>query len=117
MASLVNYSTETFSQFLSLTKPRVNFLIVFCAMIGMVMAWYQTPQHSFSLSLFIYASVGIGMVSGAAAAVNCLIERQIDSKMARTAWRPLPSGTLTVFQTLFFASILGVSGFIVLATL
>ena len=116
MASLVNYSTETFSQFLSLTKPRVNFLIVFCAMIGMIMAWYQTPQYSFSLSLFIYASLGIGMVSGAAAAVNCLVERQIDSKMARTAWRPLPSGALTALQTLFFASILGVSGFIVLAT-
>jgi protoheme IX farnesyltransferase len=59
------------------------------------------------LGILINATVGITLVAGAAAAINCLVEQHIDAKMARTAWRPLPSGTLTPFQTLVFSGILG----------
>lgn len=59
------------------------------------------------LAVFLAATIGITLVAGAAAAVNCLVEQHIDAKMARTAWRPLPSGTLTPFQTLVFSGILG----------
>jgi protoheme IX farnesyltransferase len=59
------------------------------------------------MGVFLAATIGITLVAGAAAAVNCLVEQHIDAKMARTAWRPLPSGTLTPFQTLVFSGILG----------
>jgi protoheme IX farnesyltransferase len=52
-------------------------------------------------------TLGITLVAGAAAAINCLVESHIDAKMARTAWRPLPSGTLTVRQTIAFSVVLG----------
>ena len=116
MASVINLSSRGFFQFLNLTKPRVNMLIVFCAMIGMFMAWNTGASQPFSLQLFFWATLGIAMLSAAAAVVNCLIEKQIDAKMARTAWRPLPSGNLTANQTLVFAIILGASGFTVLIT-
>ena len=116
MASVINSSSRNLFQFLHLTKPRVNMLIVFCAMIGMFMAWNTEASQPFSLQLFFWATLGIAMLSAAAAVVNCLIEKQIDAKMARTAWRPLPSGNLSINQTLIFAILLGATGFILLFT-
>ena len=116
MASVINLSSRDLFQFLNLTKPRVNMLIVFCAMIGMFMAWNTEASQPFSLQLFFWATLGIAMLSAAAAVVNCLIEKQIDAKMARTAWRPLPSGNLSINQTLIFAILLGATGFILLIT-
>ncbi len=90
-------------QYLALTKPRVVLLITFCAVIGM----FLSTSGWVPLAVFLAATIGITLVAGAAAAVNCLVEQHIDAKMARTAWRPLPSGTLTPFQTLVFSGILG----------
>ena len=90
-------------QYLALTKPRVVMLISFCAVIGMALS---TPGWV-PLGILINATLGITLVAAAAAAINCLDEQHIDAKMARTAWRPLPSGTLTPFQTLVFSGILG----------
>jgi protoheme IX farnesyltransferase len=85
-------------------------------MIGMFMAWNTEASQPFSLQLFFWATLGIAMLSAAAAVFNCLIEKQIDAKMARTAWRPLPSGNLSINQTLIFAILLGATGFILLIT-
>jgi protoheme IX farnesyltransferase len=90
-------------QYYVLTKPRVNLLILFCAVIGMLLAQPTLAP----IDTLVYGTLGIGFVAGAAAAVNCLVESHIDAKMARTAWRPLPSGTLTVPQTLVFSGLLG----------
>jgi protoheme IX farnesyltransferase len=62
------------------------------------------------LGLLLAATLGIGLVSGAAAAFNCLIEQQIDARMARTRGRPLPTGQVTSKQTVVFASLLGSIG-------
>jgi protoheme IX farnesyltransferase len=97
-------------QYYVLTKPRVNVLIIFCAVIGMLLAQPTLAP----LDRLVWATIGIGLVAGAAAAVNCLVESHIDAKMARTAWRPLPSGTLTVSQTLVFSGLLGGLGMWVL---
>ena len=89
--------------FLSLTKPRVVSLIVFCAVIGMLLAapgWVRP-------GLLAAATLGIWMVAGAAAAVNCLVEQKLDALMSRTRWRPLPRGELTSTETLIFAGIVG----------
>jgi heme o synthase len=89
--------------FFALTKPRVVSLIVFTAVIGMLLA---TPGMV-PLSILLAATLGIALVAGAAAAVNCLVEQKIDAVMQRTRWRPLPRGELTALQTMIFAGALG----------
>ena len=61
------------SQFYALTKPRVVQLIVFCALIGMVLAVPGAPRWA-DVSLALVACVGIWLVAGAAAASNCIVE-------------------------------------------
>jgi protoheme IX farnesyltransferase len=89
--------------FLSLTKPRVVSLIVFTAVIGMFLA----APGMVPLQVLIAGTLGIALVAGAAAAVNCLVEQKIDAVMKRTRWRPLPRGELSALQTLVFAGALG----------
>jgi protoheme IX farnesyltransferase len=105
-------------QFLQLTKPRVVSLIVFTAVIGMFLA---VPAESLLLPSFwwaaVSATIGIGMVAGAAAAVNCLVEQKIDAVMARTRARPLPMGTITSAETLAFAGVVGGVGLAILHAL
>ena len=93
------------SQFYALTKPRVVQLIVFCALIGMVLAVPGVPSLA-DLRVAAIASLGIWLVAGAAAAFNCLVEKHIDAKMKRTAWRPTARGELSDRQTLVFATAL-----------
>jgi protoheme IX farnesyltransferase len=85
-------------------------LIVFCAVIGMLLS----VDGLVPWQPLILGTLGIALVSGAAAAMNCLVESHIDAKMARTAWRPLPSGQLTVPQTVFFSLLIGGLGMAVL---
>ncbi|HUG78649.1 MAG TPA: heme o synthase [Burkholderiales bacterium] len=89
--------------FYALTKPRVVSLIVFTAVIGMFLA---TPGMV-PVQILLAATLGIALVAGAAAAVNCLVEQNIDALMLRTRWRPLPSGELSSVQTLAFAGVVG----------
>ena len=96
-------------QFYALTKPRVVQLIVFCAVIGMLMATPGMPSAA-DLGLALAATVGIWLVAAAAAAFNCLVEQRIDARMARTAWRPTARGQLTNAQTLTFSSLLCAAG-------
>jgi protoheme IX farnesyltransferase len=93
-------------QFYVLTKPRVVQLIVFCAVIGMLLAEPGLPEWKLALA----ATVGIWLVAAAAAAFNCLVEQQIDAKMARTAWRPTAKGQLTNAHTLTFSAVLCAAG-------
>ncbi|GAB4398082.1 MAG: heme o synthase [Rhodoferax sp.] len=92
-------------QYYVLTKPRVVQLIVFCALIGMVLAVPGVPTWA-DVQLAMIASVGIWLVAAAAAAFNCLIEKRIDARMKRTAWRPTARGELGDRQTLMFSLIL-----------
>jgi protoheme IX farnesyltransferase len=98
-------------QFLQLTKPRVVSLIVFTAVIGMFLA---VPGEQLSSPRFwtaaLFATLGIALVAGSAAAVNCLVEQKIDAVMARTRGRPLPMGTITSQETLMFSGAVGGAG-------
>ena len=97
-------------QFLALAKPRVVSLIVFCAVIGMFLAVPGLPNPG----VVFAATVGIALVAGAAAVINCLVEQKIDARMQRTRARPLPSGVLTSRQTLLFATLVGGAGLLIL---
>ena len=100
---------SVFSQFYALTKPRVIQLIVFCALIGMVLAVPGVPSWS-EVQVALMACVGIWLVAAAAAAFNCIVEKGIDAKMKRTAWRPTAKGELNDRQTLIFSASLCAAG-------
>ena len=93
----------------ALTKPRVLQLIVFCALVGMVMAVPRVPTLN-EIQRAILACVGIWLVAGAAAAIHCLDEKEIDAKMKRTSWRPTAQGQVDGFLTLLFSSALCAAG-------
>lgn len=97
-------------QFYRLTKPRVVSLIVFTAVIGMFLA----VPGAVPLNALIFGTIGIALVAGAAAAVNCLVEQKIDSVMARTRGRPLPRGEVSSPETLFFLALIGGGGLFIL---
>ena len=101
------------AQYWALTKPRVTQLAVFCAVIGMFLATPDLPDWK----IVVAATVGIWLLAGAAFAVNCLVEREIDSRMARTARRPMARGEITVAQTLVFSGVIGGIGMSVLYNL
>lgn len=104
---------NVFQQFYALTKPRVIQLIVFCAWIGMILAIPGLPSGAQWLQMAV-ACVGIWLVAGAAAAFNCIIEKSIDAKMKRTAWRPTAKGELSDGQTFAFSAVLCALGSVVL---
>jgi protoheme IX farnesyltransferase len=105
MTAMTAPMASRFSQFYALTKPRVVQLIVFCAFIGMVLAVPGLPTLA-DWGQMAVASFGIWLVAGAAAVFNCLVEKSIDAKMRRTAWRATAKGELSDLQTLSFAAIL-----------
>ncbi|MEP7206392.1 MAG: heme o synthase [Casimicrobiaceae bacterium] len=108
--STLSLHDDRLRQFLALTKPRVVSLIVFTAVIGMFLATPELPP----LTALVFGTLGIGLVAGAAAAINCLVEQKIDAVMLRTRHRPLPRGELGNSETLLFASIVGGLGLLML---
>ncbi|MYN15342.1 protoheme IX farnesyltransferase [Rugamonas sp. FT107W] len=106
-------SVSRASQYWALTKPRVTQLAVFCAVIGMFLASDGMPDWR----LLVAATVGIWLLAGAAFAVNCLAEREIDARMARTARRPMAMGDISVMQTVVFATVIGGAGMWILYAL
>ena len=92
-------------QYNALTKPRVIQLIVFCALIGMALAIPGLPNVDEWMRI-VWACLGIWLVAGAAAAFNCLVEKTLDAKMRRTAWRPTATGQLSDVQALLFSVLL-----------
>ena len=98
--------SQRIAGFFELCKPRVNSLIVFTAMIGMLLPSRELPP----LWPFVIASIGIGLVAFAAAAINCLVERTIDALMARTRARATARGEASAAETLTLALLLGSAG-------
>ncbi len=93
------------SQYWAVTKPRIVALIVFTAVIGMLLA--IRPGEAWPWSRLLAGSIGIWMAAASAAAINHLLDSRIDKLMARTAERPLATGTLRPGQVLGFALLLG----------
>ena len=110
MSTLPATHTPLLRQYLVLTKPRVTQLAVFCAIIGMFLASPGLPDPGIVLA----ATIGIWLLAAAAFAVNCLIEREVDSRMLRTARRATASGSISNARVLVFSGILGSLGILVL---
>lgn len=108
-SATVSSTGSRLRQFHALTKPRVLQLIVFCALIGMVLALPGAPDAA-QLGRMALACAGIWLVAASAAAFNCLVEQRIDASMQRTAWRPTARGQISKRQTLLFSALLCAAG-------
>ncbi|NOH95714.1 protoheme IX farnesyltransferase [Vibrio sp. 99-70-13A1] len=96
--------------YLTLTKPKVVALMLLTALVGMCLA----VPSGLPLKETVFGLIGIGLMAGAAAAFNHLIDSKIDAKMTRTRRRPLPSGELSSYSVFGFATVIGVVGFAIL---
>ncbi|MEE4174599.1 MAG: heme o synthase [Xanthomonadales bacterium] len=101
---------ETWRQYFELTKPKVVYLIVFTAVVGMLLATPGLPP----LSALLAGTLGIGLAASSAAAINHLLDQRIDAIMVRTKDRPLPQGELTEARVLIFALALGMLSMLIL---
>jgi len=97
--------------YLSLCKPRVVALMLLCATVGMFLA----STEMVPLELLIITNIGIALVAGSAACVNHVVDARIDAEMARTAWRPIAQGRVSVSSAILFSAITGSAGIAILA--
>lgn len=94
------------SQYYNLTKPKVVFLIVFTAMVGMLLA----TDGAVPLDIFVFGLLGIGLAAASGAAINHVVDEHIDRIMERTRNRPIASGELDQKSALIFALGIGALG-------
>jgi protoheme IX farnesyltransferase len=103
-------AAASWRDYLELTKPRVVALIVLTAVIGTLLAAPGLPP----LDALVFGNLGIALAAASAAAINHVLDRRIDVRMARTRKRPLPSGHLAPAQALGFALLLGLASMVIL---
>lgn len=97
---------HTAGQYLELTKPRIVLLTAFCAVIGMVLA----TDSAVPWRILVLGTLGISLLAGAGFTLNCLVERGIDARMARTRARPAARGEVSSAGAAVFAAVLAVLG-------
>ncbi len=105
--------TATWRDYYELGKPRVVFLIVFTAVVGMLLATPALPPFN----ALVFGTLGIGLAASAAAAINHVLDRRFDIQMSRTRFRPIPSGHLSERRALAYACTLAVLSVVVLVGL
>ena len=103
----------TWRDYYELGKPRVVFLIVFTAVVGMLLATPGLPP----VSALVFGTLGIGLAASSAAAINHVLDRRFDLQMSRTRYRPIPSGHVSERHALAYACILAVLSVVVLVSL
>ncbi|MDH3635742.1 MAG: heme o synthase [Gammaproteobacteria bacterium] len=103
---MTTLTLDACSQYYKLTKPKVVYLIVFTAMVGMLLA----AEGAVPLDTFVFGLLGIGLAAASGAAINHVVDEHIDRIMERTRNRPLVSGELDQKSALIFALSIGTLG-------
>ena len=101
----------TWRDYFDLCKPKVVALLLLTSVVGVVLA---SPPGDISLFILILSTLGIGLGSAAGAAINQIVERESDAKMARTENRPLPKGRVSQKNAFIFAILLAAASVFVL---
>jgi len=114
LSSLRIRATSLLRDYAELTKLRVTSLIVMTAWCGYFFGAHQAGVSWISWGLF-HALFGIGLVSSGTAALNEVMERDVDAYMRRTALRPLPAGRMSLFHATTVGILATVGGSIYLA--
>jgi protoheme IX farnesyltransferase len=102
---------SVFADYVALTKPRLNFLVVATSAAG----YYLGGAGSTDFVSMAQAVTGTALVAGGAAALNQLYERDTDALMRRTRLRPLPAGRIAPADARIFGVALSACGFVILA--
>ncbi|WP_020413829.1 heme o synthase [Microbulbifer variabilis] len=103
-------NSTNWRDYYELTKPRVVMLMILTSVIGMLLAVPgMVPLHT-----LILGNIGIALCAGSAATINHLVDRYIDTKMARTSNRPVAKGRVEPHKALVFSLVLGLLGMVVL---
>jgi len=110
---MATLTLNSWSHYYSLTKPKVVYLIVFTALVGMLLAAEGLPP----LDIFVFGLLGIGLAAASGAAINHVVDEHIDRIMERTRNRPLVSGEVDQKSALIFALSIGALGIAMLALL
>ena len=106
-------AAATWRDYYELGKPRVVALIVFTAIVGMFLAVPGLPPWS----ALAWGTLGIGLAATSAAAINHVVDRRFDARMARTRYRPIPTGHVSEHQALAYAAVIGLASMAMLWTL
>src|SRR5438067_12550008 len=101
---------SNFRDYFILCKPRVVLLMLFTMWSGM----YLAAQNPIRWSLWIFATIGVALMSGSAVTLNHIIDHRIDAMMERTKNRPLPSGKISLRSAFIFSMLQGITGFIII---
>jgi heme o synthase len=109
--SISGTASPRFADFLALTKPRLNSLVIVTAAIG----YYLGARDSLTLTNLVESVAGIALVAGGAAGLNQIYERETDSVMRRTRMRPLPAHRITPGEAAIFSIALAAVGLVIVA--
>jgi protoheme IX farnesyltransferase len=101
----------TWRDYYDLCKPKVVALLLLTSVVGVVLA---SPPGEISLFVLIMSTLGIGLGAAAGAAINQIVERESDSRMARTENRPLPKGRVSQQNAFIFAIMMAAASVFVL---
>jgi len=101
----------TWRDYFALCKPKVVALLLLTSVVGVVLA---SPPGDISLFVLFFSTLGIGLGSAAGAAINQIVERESDARMARTENRPLPKGRVSQQNAFIFAVLLAAASVFVL---
>ncbi len=107
----INNRSTTWRDYFDLCKPKVVALLLLTSIVGVVLA---SPPGEISLFILIMSSLGIGLGAAAGAAINQIVERESDARMARTENRPLPQGRVTQQNAFIFAIMMAATSVFVL---
>jgi len=109
----VNTGQASFMDYLEMCKPKVVAMMLLTSVIGM----FLSVPGMVPFEILLFGNLGIALAAGSAAAVNHIIDRQIDLVMARTQKRPVAQGRVKLPQAIAFAAVIGVTGIAMLALL
>lgn len=113
MAIETSLAKASWRDYLELCKPRVVLLMLLCATVGMFLSVEGlVPWH-----ILVFGNLGIALVAGSAAAVNHVVDAEIDIKMARTENRPIALGTINLRSGIMFSAVCGITGMVILVYL
>lgn len=104
------WQSASWRDYYEMTKPKVVLLLLLTALVGMCLA----VDGALPIQPLVSGILGIGMLSSSAAVINHVVDRKIDSKMARTYNRPVPKGKVSPQKALIFAALLCVVGYVIL---
>jgi protoheme IX farnesyltransferase len=102
----VQLKPSRLGDYLALTKPRLNFLVVATSAAG----YYLGATGRIDGASMAEAVAGTALVAGGAAVLNQLYERDTDALMRRTRARPLPDGRVTTADARLFGFVLSTAG-------